>query len=144
MEELRAVARYIAENYGSAYKIVEVGVGRMPETARELRHLLPECQLVVTDIEKPEELPDGVNFYYDDVAKPNIQIYERADLIYSIRPPPELQPSLLRVARKVGADLLIKFIAGERVLKGGKLINHEGVTFQVFGKGQNHRDVNIF
>lgn len=144
MEELRAIARYIAENYWSARKIVEVGIGKISETARELRYLLPKCRLVATDIEKPEELPKGVEFLYDNVTEPNMKIYEGADLIYSIRPPSELQLSLLRVARKAGADLLIKSITGESLLKGGKLINYQGITFQVFRRTEITRDVNIF
>ncbi len=132
MEELRAIANYIAGNYGSADKIVEVGVGKVPETMRELRRLLPRCQLVVTDIEEPEELPEGVKLVRDDVTEPNVQIYEDASLVYSIRPPSELQPSLFKIARKVGADLLIKPIAGEEVLEGGELANYERATFHLF------------
>lgn len=131
MEELRAIAEYIAESYGSASKIVEVGVGKVPETVRELRRLLPKCQLVVTDIEEPEELPEGVRFVYDDVTEPNVQIYEGASLVYSIRPPSELQPFLFKIARKVGADLLIKSVADEEVLEGGKLFNYQGATFHL-------------
>ncbi|MEA1904700.1 MAG: UPF0146 family protein [Candidatus Hadarchaeota archaeon] len=132
MEELRTIAGYIAENYGSAVRIVEVGVGKVPETVRELRRLLPKCQLVVTDIEEPEELPGGVKFVRDDVTVPNVQIYEGASLVYSIRPPSELQPSLFKIARKVGADLLIKSIAGEEALEGGGPVNYQGTTFHLF------------
>jgi hypothetical protein len=133
MEELRVIAGYIAQNYWSADKIVEVGVGKVPETVRELRSLLPKCRLVVTDIEEPEELPEGVRFVYDDVTEPNLQIYEGASLVYSIRPPSELQPSLFKIARKIGADLLIKSVADEGVPEGGKLVNYQGATFHLFG-----------
>lgn len=131
------IAGYIAQNYWSADKIVEVGVGKVPETVRELRRLLPKCQLVVTDIEEPEELPEGARFVYDDVTEPNVQIYEGAGLVYSIRPPSELQPFLFKIAREVGADLLIKSVADEEVLEGGKLVNYRGGTFHLFGaKGE--------
>lgn len=126
------IASYVAGNYRSADKVVEVGIGKVPETVRELRRLLPRCQLVVTDIEEPEELPEGVKFVRDDVTEPNVQIYEDASLVYSIHPPLELQPSLFKIARKVGADLLIKPIAGEEALEGGELVNYQGAIFHLF------------
>lgn len=130
MEELKAIARFIAQSYPQAKKIVEVGVGRVPEVAVELSKLLPSCEVVVTDVSEPPPLPPNVKFARDDVTSPDPRVYKGAELIYSIRPPPELQPHLKRLAQRVKVDLLIKPLAGESVLlKGAKLINFEGASF---------------
>jgi len=133
MEELRKIASYISENYGSTSKIVEVGIGKVSVVAAELRRLLPGCDLVVTDVKEPAELPAGAKFVCDDITAPDLGVYQGADLIYAIRPPPELQPHLLRVAREVGADLLLKLTSDEEAAESGKLVNFQGITFHLFG-----------
>ena len=131
MQGLRAIARYIAERYPRAKKVVEVGVGRAPGTAAELSRLLPSCRVVATDV-REVKVPAGVKFLQDDVTRPNLRVYKGASLIYSIHPPPELQPYLLKVARAVGADLLLKPLAGESVpVRGGKLVNYRRTAFYV-------------
>lgn len=133
MHEFIAIADYIAENYPSAKKIVEVGVGKVPDVAIALQRLLPNCAVIVTDVVEQTELPGRVKFVRDDITEPNLSIYEGAVLVYSVRPPPELQPYLHRVAREAGADLLIKPLASESIsLRGGDLINYQGVAFYVF------------
>ena len=133
MQEFKAIANYIVENYPTAGKIVEIGVGRVPDVAIELQRLLPACEKIVTDVAEPPALPEQVKFVRDDITKPNLRIYEGAALIYAVRPPPELQPYLIKVARRVGADLLIKPLAGESMsLWGGKLTNYQGIAFYAF------------
>jgi len=133
LREFKAIAKYIAENYPSATKIVEVGVGKVPDVAIELQSLLPACEVIATDVAEPPELSGRVKFVCDDITEPNLSIYEGAALIYAVRPPPELQPYLFEVAREVGADLLIKPLAGESMpLKGGNLVNYRGVAFYMF------------
>lgn len=132
MRELKLVARYIAENYPAA-KIVEVGVGHVPDVAVELKRLSPRCEVIVTDIQEPAGLLGSITFVRDDVTKPDLRVYQGAALIYAIRPPPELQPYLLKLARRVSAKLLVKPLAGESLaLKGGRLANYGGVSFYVF------------
>jgi uncharacterized UPF0146 family protein len=133
LHEFKAIAEYITQNYLSAKKIVEVGVGKVPDVAIELQRLLPECDVIVTDVVEPTELSGRVKFVRDDITEPKSSIYEGAALIYAVRPPPELQPYLLEVARKAGADLLIKPLASESMsLRGGNLINYQGIAFYVF------------
>lgn len=133
MHEFRAIAEYIAKNYPSAEKIIEVGVGKMPDVALELSRLLSGCEVILTDVVEPAPSLTGVKFVRDDITEPTLSVYEGAALIYAMRPPPELQPYLLRLARTVGADLLIKPLAGESVLlKGWKLVNYKQITFYVF------------
>ncbi|MCS7131708.1 MAG: UPF0146 family protein, partial [Hadesarchaea archaeon] len=128
----KAIAEYIADSYPNARKIVEVGIGALPATAIELSKRLPGCEIIATDISAPPTLPPGVRFERDDVTNPRLEVYEGAALVYAMRPPPELQPHLLRLARRVGADLIVKPLAAESVLPGGKLVNYRGVAFYLF------------
>jgi uncharacterized UPF0146 family protein len=132
LREFEAIADYIAERYPRARKIVEVGIGALPATAIELSRRLPGCEIIATDLYHPPPLPSSVRFERDDVTNPKLEVYEGATVIYAMRPPPELQPHLLRLARKVGADLILKPLAAESVLPGGKLVNHRGTTFYLF------------
>jgi len=132
LHEFKAIAEYIAENYPFAKKIVEVGVGKVPDVAIELQRLLPKCEVIVTDVAESPELSGRVKFIRDDITEPNSSIYEGAALMYSVRPPPELQPYLHGVARKVSADLLIKPLASENISLKGNLMNYQGVAFYVF------------
>jgi uncharacterized UPF0146 family protein len=133
LHEFKAIAEYITEKYPSAKKIVEVGVGKVPDVSIELQRLLPKCEVIGTDVAEPPKLSGRVKFVRDDITESNSSIYKGAALIYSVRPPPELQPYLLQVARKAGAGLLIKPLASESIsLRSGKLINYQGVAFYVF------------
>ncbi|RLG29731.1 hypothetical protein DRN98_08085, partial [Methanosarcinales archaeon] len=69
----------------------------------------------------------------DDILSPDIEIYEGADIIYSIRPPEELQVSIARVASAVGADLILKPLGSEIVdiskyFKHFEVVNLGGAT----------------
>ncbi len=54
-----------------------------------------------------------MNVVVDDITNPDLSIYKDATLIYSIRPPEELQNHIKRVAESVGADLIIKPLSTE-------------------------------
>lgn len=135
MQEFKTLAEYIAKHYHKAKKIVEVGVGKIPDAAIELSRLLPSCEIIVTDISEPPELPSQINFLVDDITKPNPQIYHEASLIYAIRPPPELQPHLIKVARMVNADLIIKLTSDEAPPPGMRLINYRGLVLYALKSG---------
>jgi len=85
-------------------------VGRSPYTLLQLRFLLPNAEIIATDIdpEAVRELSEmGVKSLVDDIFEPNERIYEGADLIYSIRPPSEIIPRLAELGSRIGADILI-------------------------------------
>jgi uncharacterized UPF0146 family protein len=67
----------------------------------------------------------------DDITHPDLKIYKNAKLIYSIRPPEELHPHLMKLAEKVGADLIIKPLSTDSIntSKNMKLINHKRAIF---------------
>lgn len=132
MTELDSIISYITKNYWGAEKIVEAGVGKFTYVIEELHNRIPDCKLIVTDLEKPPELPSGVKFKRDNITKPNLKIYENADLIYSIRTPQELLSFLIKISEEIDSDLLIKPVSTEEAPEGGNLINYEGASFYLF------------
>ncbi|MGF7117815.1 UPF0146 family protein [Methanobacterium oryzae] len=116
--------QYIINNYADADKIVEVGVGKFHKVASTLSQTLKTC-IVMTDIK-----PSYNEIIQDDICNPDLKIYDGSSLIYSIRPQPELQPYILKVAEEVGADLIIKPFSTEFINSNKmKLINYKRATF---------------
>lgn len=126
------IAEYIINNYTD--KVVEVGVGNLPEVALLLKHKL---DVIVTDVN--EQKYAGVRFCRDDVFKPDMGIYRNASLIYSIRPPIDIQDAIASIAREAGADLIIRPFGTEKAELGKYfekyvLINYKRARFYV-GRG---------
>jgi uncharacterized protein len=111
------LVRYIKENYSSARKIVEVGVGHRIDIAMMVKLYLPEAEVVVTDNDEKwvrgRKAPK-VRAVADDVRFPVLSVYDGAGLIYSLHPPLELVPSMIELAGKVSADLLIAPLKDEQ------------------------------
>ncbi|MEM1657554.1 MAG: UPF0146 family protein [Candidatus Jordarchaeales archaeon] len=126
--------------YRNARKIVEVGVGRKYEVAARLASNLT-AELILTDL-NPNffvgvRLGRNVKMIVDDIFNPDWKLYEGADLIYAIRPNPEVQNQILEVASRVGADVLLNVLSGEWIETNNKkmkhvLINYKGVTLHLF------------
>lgn len=103
------LAEFIRQSYPKGSRVVEVGVGRHPDVA-EL--LTSDFDIVCTDIADPGT--DRIRFVRDDIFRPDLTIYGGASLIYSIRPPIDMQDSIAAVASKVGADLIIRPFSSEK------------------------------
>jgi len=117
-----AIAEYI-----SRYdKAIEVCVGNYWEVARLLGNKL----IAAVDVKKTE-VPAGIRFYIDDVTSPKLDIYRKADVIYSIRPPPELWNDILALAMKANADCLIRPMGNEFLNFPFKLVNYKGERFYI-------------
>ena len=134
MMELMAdgdLAEFIAKNYPG--RVVEVGVGYLPHVARKLMDM--GLDVILTD--KEERLLEGMKVKKDDIFAPCQEIYQGAALIYSIRPPQEMQLALGEVAAAVGADLLVRPLQDEVAdLPGFRrtLVNHGQARFYLFRK----------
>ncbi len=117
-------SEYIERNYGSASKIVEVGVGTFPVVAKSLKEHL-KLNIIMTDIIPSHDI------IQDDICHPNLKIYNGAELIYSIRPPEELHTCLVKVARDTGSDLIIKPLSTDSINSENnfKLINYKKAVF---------------
>jgi hypothetical protein len=116
---------YIITNYKNASRIVEVGVGGFPLVALTLQEHL-NMDIIMTDIK-----PYHDQVVVDDITNPDLNLYRGASLIYSIRPPEELQQHIKKVAESVGSDLIFKPVSTEFIKpdKDMKLVNYRKAIF---------------
>lgn len=107
-------------------KIAEVGVGKFDMIANMLSER-ENITLIKTDID-----PKDSTVIKDDITNPDIDLYRDTDIIYSIRPPSELQPYLVNLALEVGCQLIIKPLTNEDLNTGRvkmKLKNFRKASF---------------
>jgi uncharacterized UPF0146 family protein len=108
---------YIASHYTRA---IEIGIGRNTIAAEIVssRGALIRC----TDV-KVFELPAGLPFSQDDIFSPDISLYTDAEVIYAIRPAPEMIPPLIELAKRINADLIVYHLGFESYENGGEIID---------------------
>lgn len=120
-------AQYILSEAGDdEVMIAEVAVGRFDRIANYLASK-DNITLIKTDIAPKDE-----TVIKDDVTNPNLDLYRDVDIIYSIRPPSELQPYLARLACEIGSQLIIKPLTNEDLNTGKakmKLKNFKRASF---------------
>lgn len=101
---------YILSEVGDKeVRIAEIAVGKFDEISRMLEEK-DNITLIKTDIR-----PANESIIKDDITNPNLELYRDVDIIYSIRPPSELQPHLINLKRKTDAMLIIKPLTGEEL-----------------------------
>ncbi|MFO7968018.1 MAG: UPF0146 family protein [Archaeoglobaceae archaeon] len=123
---LTPLAEFISTYY-EPQVVVEVGIGKKWDIAIQLSSA--GFKVIATDIMDLE--PEDFDFVKDDITNPDISLYKKSGLIYSIRPPPELFSSIIHVARSAGADCLIRPL-GNEFPQGGELINYRGERFYLW------------
>ena len=118
---------YILEEIGDEeMKIAEIGVGRFSMIADDLSKK-DNITIIKTDI-----APADSTVIKDDITNPNLNLYKDVSLIYSIRPPSELQPHIVNLAEKIGSQLIIKPLTNEDLNTGRvnmKLKNFRKASF---------------
>lgn len=122
------MADFIQKNYSG--KVVEVGVGHVPEVA-----MLLSCKMNVVATDKEMRQNGGLCIQKDDIFSPRKELYVGASLLYSIRPPIEVQLAMGRLAAEIGADILIRPLEDEIASLPGfyrKLINIGNARFYSF------------
>lgn len=128
---------YIINNYSNASKIVEVGVGKTLEPSNILKSKLTHANITIVDIH-----PANDRVTYDDICNPNDTIYKNSDLIYSIRPPEELQLDIFNLGKRYNCDIIIKPLFTEEInlnLQNKlKLVNHKRTAFYVYKESELH------
>ena len=127
------LAAFIARNYSG--RVVEVGVGYATEVAQGLQ--ARGLDVVLTD--KEERLLGGLLVEKDDIFSPRLELYQGASLLYSIRPPLEIQLAMGLLALKLGADVLVRPLMDEVAQLQGftrRLVNSGEARFYLFSKTQ--------
>jgi uncharacterized UPF0146 family protein len=124
------LAEFIMRNYSG--KVVEVGVGRVCDVAIRLNGPL---EVIVTD--KSDFHPAGLKAVNDDIFSPRKELYAGASLLYSIRPPLEMQIAMGDLAQEIGADIIVRPLENEIADLPGfgrTLMNSGEARFYIFRK----------
>ena len=122
-------AEYILnESKDHNVKIAEIGVGKFNQISENLQKQ-ENITLIKTDIK-----PADATVIKDDVTTPDLDLYKDVDIIYSIRPPSELQPYLVKLANEINCQLIIKPLTNEDLNTGRvkmKLKNFKKASFYI-------------
>ena len=111
-------------------RIAEIGVGKFSQVYDELNKK-NNINIIKTDIN-----PADASVIKDDVRNPDLNLYNNTDIIYSIRPPSELQPYIIDLAIKTKAKLIIKPLFNEDINSKKiklKLKNYKKASFYTLG-----------
>ncbi len=120
-----------SEKTGKKTKIVEIGVGKFQTISKNLSKN-ENIDLIMTDID-----PANEDIVKDDVFNPDMHIYEGADILFSIRPPGELQEAIMKIRDEVNATLIIKPLFNEDLnikTQKMKLKNYNRASFYIYEK----------
>jgi uncharacterized protein len=123
------LAQFIAANYSG--RVVEVGAGFAAEVALGLQ--ARGLDVLLTD--KEERLLGSLRVEKDDIFSPCLELYRGASLLYSIRPPLEMQLAMGLLAAKLGADVLVRPLMDELAMLPGfarRLVNSGEARFYLF------------
>lgn len=111
-------------------RICEIGVGKFTQVYDYLNKQ-ENIEIIKTDIS-----PNDSSVIKDDVTEPDFKIYKDLDIIYSIRPPSELQPYIIDLALKSNVKLIIKPLFNEDINTKNvklKLKNYKKASFYTLG-----------
>ena len=111
-------------------RICEIAVGKFTQVYDYLDSQ-ENVEIIKTDIS-----PNDPSVIRDDITNPNLKLYENLDIIYSIRPPSELQPYIIDLALKTNTKLIIKPLFNEDVNSRRvklKLKNYNKASFYTLG-----------
>ena len=121
------LAEFILHRYRG--KVVEVGAGNRTEVAAMLARRL---EVVVTDRVARDGHPAVIA---DDIFMPRKDLYRGASLLYSIRPPLEMQLAMGKLAMDIGAEMIIRPLGDEIASLPGfgrTLVNTGDARFYIF------------
>jgi len=116
----KGLVDYIAATYASA---AEIGVGHFPDVSLAL--LEKGIHVFATDIKVFQY--DELEVFEDDVTDPDLALYDGVEILFSLRPPPELIPYMRCLSKAIFADLIVKPLASE--YPGGKLTGSGNAAF---------------
>ena len=111
-------------------RICEVAIGKFTQV-HDYLDSQENIEIIKTDISLND--PTVIK---DDITKPNHDLYKDLDIIYSIRPPSELQPYIIDLALKTNTKLIIKPLFNEDINSRRvklKLKNYKKASFYTLG-----------
>ena len=111
------------------FNVGEVAIGHFYFVSDYL-NIKDYVNIIKTDI-----APSREDIIKDDLTNPDYDLYRNLDLIYSIRPPHELQPYILNLARNIKSYLIIKPLTGENLnpkIDIMKMKNYKKASFYVY------------
>ncbi len=117
------LVNYVLARY---HHVAEIGIGHFPDVALTLQQR--GVRVFATDIKAFHY--KGLTVIMDNIMSPNLTLYDGLDLIYSLKPHPELVPFMLCLARRLSTDLIIKSLSSEYL--NGKLIRNGNTTFYLW------------
>lgn len=120
------IGEYILKNNKLPLNIIEIGIGQY----YDISDYLSSKQDV--NIKRIDINPSRDDIIQDDISNPNMEIYENSDILYSIRPPYEIQSYLMNLAEKLDCELIIKPLTGEELHSSCsemKLKNYKKIIF---------------
>lgn len=123
---IEGLVDYIADRYSDA---AEIGIGHFPDIAYALKHR--GVNVFASDIRTIRF--KGIRVIVDDITDPDHDVYRGRDLIYAMRPPPELVPYMVMLSRAVSADLILKPLSSEYA-EGFRMVRNGNTTFFFKGK----------
>lgn len=114
---------------GKNLNVAELAIGHFYDVSNIIEKY-DNINLIKTDIKPTQE-----DIIKDDLKNPNYNLYRDIDLMYSIRPPYELQPYIFNLAKTIKCQLIIKPLSGEnlsRKLALMKLKNYKKANFYIY------------
>ena len=118
-----------SQKTGKKTKIVEIGAGKFQTISKNLSEN-ENIEILMTDI-----CPANENIIKDDVFHPNMEIYKDTDILFSIRPPAELQEAIMKIRDEINATLIIKPLFNEDLSMGlqkMRLKNYNRASFYIY------------
>ena len=123
------ISKLCDEHDKDTVKVVEIGVGKFHSISNFLKEK-ENIELIMTDIN-----PNNKEVIKDDVFNPNLAIYENTDILFSIRPPSEIQEAIMDLRDKLNCVLIIKPLFNEDINiknKKMKLKNYGRASFYIY------------
>lgn len=108
--------------------IAEVGIGKFT-MVYDFLNSQEGINIIKIDIDPADE-----TVVKDDITNPDPRLYENLDIIYSIRPPSEIQPYILKLKKYNNAMIIIKPLFNEDLNTGSvkmELKNYKKSSFYI-------------
>lgn len=129
MKIWKSFGEYILNLYDKRpVNIAEVGIGKFT-MVYDFLNSQDGINIMKIDIDPADE-----TVVKDDITNPSPKLYENLDIIYSIRPPSEIQPYILKLKKYNNATIIIKPLFNEDLNTGSvkmKLKNYKKSSFYI-------------